>query len=116
MPRKKTPTFKQFWEAYPVHKEQMDAERAWKRLRVKDKLAAMEGIAAYRDECLRTGVTICYGQKYLNHRRWTDEPSTPGGGTKIAQGGTGVVRGKARGGTGGGTPTPPPAPDEMEIW
>ena len=50
----RTPTFKEFWAAYPVHKRRIDAERAWKRMTVKDKLAAMDGIAAYRDDITKT--------------------------------------------------------------
>lgn len=109
MPRRKTPTFEEFWAAYPVHKRRIDAERAWKRMTVKDKLAAMDGIAAYRDECLRTGIAICFGQGYLNGRRWEDEPDT-------TRDGAGAARGNARGGTGSGTPAPPPPSDEMETW
>lgn len=98
MPRIKTPTFEEFWKAYPEHKAVKEARRAWKRLRAADKVDAFRRIPEYIAECERTGVAFCYGPTYLNEERWTDEPSMP------------------RGGTGGGTPTPPPAPDEMEIW
>lgn len=96
MPRRKTPTFEEFWKAYPVHKAKGDAERAWKRVRAADKVKAVDGIAAYRDECLRTGVAMCYGHGYLNGRRWEDEP----------EGTTGTAPAS----------TPPPPPEEMETW
>ena len=74
MARPKAPTFEEFWKAYPVHKGIVDARAAWNRLSATDKSKALAGIAAYRDECLRTGVAFCYGQKYLIKQRWTDEP------------------------------------------
>ena len=33
----------------------------------------MAGIAAYRDDCRRRGISMMYAQGYLNHRRWEDE-------------------------------------------
>lgn len=109
MPRKKTPTFEEFWAAYPVHKARIDAERAWKHVLAADKVKAVAGIPAYRDECLRTGANLCYGQGYLNGRRWEDEP---GGDTKGSDPSVSSVRTQ-----GGLTPLcPPPDPDEMETW
>jgi len=76
MGRSKAPSFGDFWKAYPVHKSRIEAEAAWNRLSATDRQRALAGIAAYREECMRTGVACCYGQKYLNKRRWEDEPST----------------------------------------
>lgn len=73
MGRRKAPDFGEFWQAYPVHKARADAERAWGRLKAVDREAALAGIPAYREECLRTGVAFCYAQKYLSRRRWEDE-------------------------------------------
>ena len=75
MGRSKAPDFDVFWKAYPVHKDKPGAERAWSRLSASDKSRAVAGIPAYREECLRTGVAMCYGQGYLNRRRWEDEPA-----------------------------------------
>ena len=73
MGRRKAPEFGEFWRAYPVHRARAAAERAWARLTASDRAAAVAGIHAYREECLRTGVALCYGQRYLTDRRWTDE-------------------------------------------
>ena len=70
---KKAPDFQDFWDAYGVKRERIDAERAWNRLSARDKRAAIAGIAAYREGCRRTGVAMKYGQGYLSHRRWEDE-------------------------------------------
>lgn len=76
MGRNKAPEFDVFWKAYPVHKDKPGAERAWNRLTASARSKAVAGIPAYREECLRTGVAMCYGQGYLVHRRWEDEPSS----------------------------------------
>lgn len=70
-----TPDFKTFWDLYGLKRERIGAENAWMRLSVKDRRAAIAGIAAYREECLRSGVAMKYAQGYLNHRRWEDEPA-----------------------------------------
>ena len=75
MGRNKAPEFETFWKAYPVHNDKPGAERAWNHLSASDKSKAVAGIPAYRERCLRTGVYICYGQGYLNRRRWEDEPT-----------------------------------------
>lgn len=74
MGRNKAPEFDVFWKAYPVHCDKPGAERAWNHLTASDKSKAVAGIPAYRERCLRTGAYMCFGQGYLNHRRWEDEP------------------------------------------
>lgn len=69
----KTPDFQTFWDAYALKRDRIAAERAWKRLSVKDQQAAFAGIEAYREDCRRRGINRMYAQGYLNHRRWEDE-------------------------------------------
>jgi len=73
--RKETaPSFPEFWDAYALKRDRMAAEKAYLRLSAKDRLAAFNGIAAYREDCQQHGVRMMYAQGYLNHRRWEDEP------------------------------------------
>lgn len=67
------PLFTTFWKAYPLKRDKRAAEPAWNRLSAADKRAAIAGIEAYRNECLRTGANMMYPQGYLNHHRWEDE-------------------------------------------
>lgn len=69
-----TPTFQQFWDAYGLKRDRYAAERVWNRMTVKDRRAAIDGIANYRSDCLQRGISMMYGQGYLSHRRWEDEP------------------------------------------
>lgn len=71
--RGKTPTFREFWDYYDVKRNRLRAERAWNRLSAKDKKAAMEGIAAYREDCMAHGISMMYAQGYITNRRWEDE-------------------------------------------
>lgn len=64
--------FGRFWDAYGRKLDRKAAEGAWRRLSAKDRRAAVAGIAAYREACLRSGVAMMYAQGYLNHRRWED--------------------------------------------
>lgn len=66
-------TFDDFWKAYGLKRDRQRAERAWNRLSKRDRKAAYDGIAAYRDDCLRDGISMMYAQGYLNNRRWEDE-------------------------------------------
>ena len=67
------PDFKEFWDAYGLKRDRIDAERAWNRLSASDRRAAVAGIGRYREQCRRSGVSMMYGHGYLNHRRWEDE-------------------------------------------
>lgn len=71
--RKKAPEFKDFWDAYGLKRDRYAAEAAWKRLSAKDKASAVAGIEAYREDCRKRGISMMYGQGYLNHHRWEDE-------------------------------------------
>jgi hypothetical protein len=73
MKTSKAPEFKDFWEAYPLHKAKQEAERAWGRLSVSDRKAALAALPSYRESCQRTGVAYKYPQGWLNGRRWEDE-------------------------------------------
>jgi hypothetical protein len=82
MPRSKTDiSFKAFWDAYGLKKDREGAKNVWSRMSERDRRAALAGIAAYREECRRTGIAMMYGCRYLRHRRWEDEidpqPPTP---------------------------------------
>lgn len=68
-----TPTFQDFWDAYGYRRDRLRAERAWNRLSAADKKAAVAGIAAYKEDCERRGISLMYGQGYLNCRRWEDD-------------------------------------------
>ena len=78
MGRNKAPEFREFWDAYGLKRDRLAAERAWNRLSARDKAAALAGIPAYREDCRRQGIAMMYGQGYLNHRRWEDEPLASG--------------------------------------
>ena len=65
--------FKRFWNLYGLKRDKIGAERAWKRLGKKDRMAAMDGIAAYREDCAKRRCDMMYPQGYLTHRRWEDE-------------------------------------------
>lgn len=68
-----TPTFQDFWDAYGYRRDRLRAQRAWNRLSAADKKAAVAGIAAYKEDCERRGISLMYGQGYLNNRRWEDD-------------------------------------------
>lgn len=70
-----TPTFPEFWNAYGLKRDRMAAEKAFLRLSAKDRIAAFNGIAAYRADCQQRGISMMYAQGYINHRRWEDDLS-----------------------------------------
>ena len=65
-----TPTFQIFWDRYGKKRERGDAEHAWHRLTADEQQAAIDGIAAYRQQCECQGIAMLYAQGYLNQRRW----------------------------------------------
>jgi len=68
-----TPTFEDdFWPAYPVQKDRLRAERAWKRLTAKQRRQAFEALPAYIADCQRTGTYFQYAQGWLNGHRFMD--------------------------------------------
>ena len=68
-----TPTFADFWAAYPVHKDRKRAEQAWQRLTVRDRRAALAALPDYIADCQQSGIQYKYAQGWLNGRRWEDE-------------------------------------------
>lgn len=94
--------FGTFWDAYALKRSRRKAELAWDRLSRRDRRAALAGIAAYREACLRSGVSMMYAQGYLNNRRWEDEEVTPSPPPRC---------GGSAGGGGRESRT-----DEMELW
>lgn len=73
----KAPTFKEFWKAYPLHKDRLRAEKAWLRMTAADKAAAIAALPAYTADCRQRGVAFQYAQGWLNGRRWEDEMEEP---------------------------------------
>ncbi len=74
--RTTTPTsleFQKFWDSYDLKRDKVAAERAWRKLGKHDRLAALQGIQRYRDDCEAQGIQRMYPQGYLTHRRWEDE-------------------------------------------
>lgn len=69
----KTPSFDDFWRAYPLHKAKVQAERAWNRLTARDKQKALASLPVYRNYCLQKGIAYKYAQGWLNDHRWEDE-------------------------------------------
>lgn len=81
MTKKRQPaiSFQAFWDEYGLKRDRFAAERQWRRLSASEQRAAYKGIAAYRDDCQRSGIAMMYAQGYLSHRRWEDdiEPQQP---------------------------------------
>lgn len=73
MATSKTPSFDDFWRAYPLHKAKVQAERAWNRLAARDKQKALACLPVYRKYCLQKGIAYKYAQGWLNDHRWEDE-------------------------------------------
>lgn len=68
-----TPTFEDdFWPLYPVQKDRLRAERAWKRLTAEQRIQALEALPAYIADCQRTGTYYQYAQGWLNGHRFMD--------------------------------------------
>lgn len=70
----KTPTFDDFWQAYPLHVSKKRAESAWNRLSARDKRLAIAAIPAYV-VYIQTMPSPSYRNPHgwLNDRRWEDE-------------------------------------------
>ena len=81
----RTPTFKEFWAAYPLHRDRLRAEKAWLRMTAADKAAAIAALPAYTADCRQRGVSFQYAQGWLNGRRWEDEmePEAPVQGSRF---------------------------------
>ena len=114
MANKPTPDFQTFWDQYGLKRDRIAAERTWNRLSARDRRAAVGGIAVYREECQRRGISMMYGQGYLSHRRWEDEPTEPVP-TSDAVASVSVQSPKVK-----PSPTPQPLTDEvleeMLLW
>ena len=135
----RTPTFKEFWAAYPRKRGKDKAELAWKRMTAEERRLALSAIPDYIDDYQKNNVIFMYPQGWLNQKRWRDyveqeeDGTTPQGvppQTPCAP----LKSGTAQGGTGGsGTrtghsaaeqpnlfdqPTDSPAPSlaDMETW
>lgn len=65
--------FDDFWESYGLKRNRKGAEDVWKKLSQKDRYAALQGIAAYRDDCQMHGTIMMHPRNYLYYRRWEDE-------------------------------------------
>lgn len=76
MKKNSTPTFDEFWRAYPLHRDRYRAEKTWNRLTVADKRAVMAALPAYIADCQQKGIQYKYAHGWLNGRRWEDEMTT----------------------------------------
>lgn len=70
-----------FWERYDLKRDKDGALRAWRRLHLYEREAAINGIEAYKARCKIEGVARVYPQGYLSHRRWLDDPTPVKGGS-----------------------------------
>ena len=118
----KTPTFDDFWRAYPLKKGKEDAEKkAWNRLTAAEKRKAVAAVPLYIQDCQRNGIDrYKYPQGWLNGKRWRDyeDELTDNGIDTIpsptplpADGGTTSL--SSKGGAGVGSVT---IPDGMDKW
>ncbi len=76
-------SFQKFWKSYPRKKDKQTAEKAWMKL--SPDAALVEKIIAYIEEAKKSpdwtnsnGQYIPYPAKFINNRRWEDQPGPPG--------------------------------------
>lgn len=67
--------FDTFWREYGFKKDIRCAQRAWKKLTVKERKAAISYIPAYKQECARLNRAMRYPATYLNQATWENEIS-----------------------------------------
>lgn len=65
--------FDSFYEFYPKKKSKQDAEKAWKKLSVKDKKEAIDKLPTYIADCVMSKREYKYPATYLNQRTWEDD-------------------------------------------
>lgn len=67
-------TFDALWLLYPKKVARLDAKKAWDRLNVADRLAAVIGLVAWRQVWLRGEMQFApHCATWLNGHRWEDE-------------------------------------------
>lgn len=66
-------SFEEFWEAYRYKHDKLDAEAAYEKLSVTDKIAAIEGIEKYDRWLKHTGIAKKYAVRYLKKKEWLNE-------------------------------------------
>lgn len=68
--------FERFYDPYPLKKARRDAERAFaSALKRTDIETIVAGVAAYKADLKRSGVSPAYPATWLNDDRWLDEPT-----------------------------------------
>lgn len=65
--------FDEFYEAYPLKKGKDPAQRAWKKLTVKEKQLAKKVLEAYISDCIENNRSYKYPATYLNQKTWEDD-------------------------------------------
>lgn len=105
----RTPTFKEFWTAYPLHRDRLRAEKAWLRMTAADKAAAIAALPAYTADCRQRGVPFQYAQGWLNGRRWEDEMEESGTEKELSDAAQHSDKGQPTNGTA-------PSLADMETW
>lgn len=66
-------SFDAFYNSYNHKIKKVASETAWKRLSVKDRMAALQGIKAYDGMLSRKHVAKAHPSTYLNQRYWEDD-------------------------------------------
>lgn len=65
--------FDSFYELYPRKRSRQVAEKAWKKLSVKDRKEAIEKLPVYIADCAECKREVKYPATYLNQRTWEDD-------------------------------------------
>jgi len=65
--------FDSFYELYPRKRSRLTAEKAWKKLSVKDRKEAIEKLPVYIADCAECKREVKYPATYLNQRTWEDD-------------------------------------------
>lgn len=73
----KTPTFEDFWKAYPRKRGKDEAKRVWNRMTAREKQSALAAIPSYIDDYQKNGIPFKYPQGWLNGKRWKDYEEEP---------------------------------------
>jgi hypothetical protein len=85
----RSPTFADFYAAYPLKKDRLDAEKAFNKALKKPGVTPEILVAAacsYRDDPTRKPEFTKYPATWLNKGGWTDEPSPPADAPPAASG------------------------------
>ena len=74
--------FDSFYKLYPRKRSRLTAEKAWKKLSVKDRKEAIEKLPVYIADCAECKREVKYPATYLNQRTWEDDFTNDGKSSK----------------------------------